>query len=348
MPEVIYKFRGMNNVDNPAEVGAPASQTRGMTIFTEAVKLINIDPSKKGGGPLRVGRSLVLAVAGLDSGWSDPYVYNPTEGYFTNGPLLNRIDANGNISTIRYDMIPGLKVIFVQVNYVTVYSNGIQWGVIENGVDTAPFYPPATVLNQLGVYIPSYKERMVPGKFLEYFNGRLYALVDNYQGRACALICSDPLMVPGHIESMDTRNNIVATFDGEGTMLARIEAESGSGLFVGTTLETFWLSMQDAVAYEGVSAYASVAPYGVVPGTVQPIKAERTALKSTSNLQMWSSTRGVCVGGTGGMFINMTQDTVSYPPGQVGTAIVREQDGEVHYICSMKQPGTTYNAWQKA
>ena len=334
----IFDIDTMNNVDDPYTVG----QSFVNGTYRQALRMVNLDPGSV--KRLRAGTLNILAGTSYDSGWSDPYVYSPTEGYFTNGALLNRIDSSGNITVIRYDMITGLKVRFCQVNDVTVYSNGIQWGVIENGVDTAPFYPAAVISGQSG-QIPSYKERMVAGKFIEYFNGRLYALVDNYQGKACALICSDPMTVPGHIESMDTGNNIVATFDGEGTMLGRIEGD-GSGLFVGTTLETFWLSMQDAVAYEGVRSYASVAPYGVVPGTVCPIKAERTALKSTANMQMWASTRGVCVGGPGGMFVNMTQDTVSYPPGVEGTAIVREQGGEVHYICSMQQPGVAYNAYQ--
>jgi hypothetical protein len=328
----------MNNVDDPYEVGQHFMNGA----YDQAVYMANIDPGTV--KRLRVGQQTVLAASGLDSGWSDPYEYNLTDAYFTNGPLLNHIDQYGTITVVKYNLIPGLKVRFVQCNDVVVYSNGIQFGVIENLQDTPPFYPSPTVQNQLGSYIPSYKERMVAGKLMEFYNGRLYALVDNYLGKPCALVCSDSLDTPGWLESMDTRQNIVAEFDGEGTMLARVD----DGLFVGTTLETFFLLGKDAVVDGGFEVQRSVAPYGVVIGTQYPVKGERTILKKPGNFQQWTSARGVCIGGNAGFFINETQDTVSFPPGQIGTAIVREQDGEVHYICSMQQPGVPYNKYQRS
>lgn len=44
-----FKFKGMNNVDDPADVGAPERdpRTRAVT-FTEAVDLVNVDPDDDG------------------------------------------------------------------------------------------------------------------------------------------------------------------------------------------------------------------------------------------------------------------------------------------------------------
>ena len=329
----VFSPDGMNNVDNPYEVGQ--SQVQG--VYNQALYMQNIDPGTV--KRRRLGRQPALALAGLSSGWSNPY--DPFEGYFLNGTILNRLDSAGNIIPVRYTMISGLPVNFCQVNDLVVYSNGIQFGVIENGVDTVPFYPPLMIQNQLGSSIPSYKTRMVAGKIMEFFNGRLYALVDNYQGKPCALVCSDSLDTPGWIESMDVRQNVVAEFDGEGAMLARVD----DGLFVGTTIETFFLGLKDSVVDGGLEVQRSVAPYAVIPGTAQPIKGEITGLKVGGNLRIWASARGICVGGSGGSFINLTENTVSYPPGQTGAALVREQNGEVHFVCSMQQPGVPYNAY---
>ena len=327
----IFDPDGMNNVDDPYVVGRSFANGS----CNQALYMANVDPAPV--KRTRLGRQQVLAVSGLTSGWSNPY--NPIEGYFVNGPLLNHIDQAGSITVVRYSMILGLPVSFCQVNDVTVYSNGQQFGIIENLQDTAPFYPSPVIANQLGSYIPSYKERMVAGQFMEFYNGRLYALVNNYQGKPCALVCSDTLDTPGWIESMDVRQNVVAEFDGEATMLARVD----NGLFVGTTIETFFLHMADAVLDGGMQAQRSVAPYGVVPGTQQPILAEDTGIKAQGNMQIWASARGVCLGGSGGTFINLTENTYSYPPGALGAAIVREQQGLTHYVCAMQQPGVPYN-----
>ena len=327
----IFDPDGMNNVDDPYVVG----QSFANGSYNQALYMANVDPAPV--KRTRLGRQQVLAVAGLTSGWSNPY--NPIEGYFVNGPLLDHIDQAGTVTIIRYSMIPGLPVAFCQVNDVTVYSNGQQFGVIENLQDTPPFYPSPVIANQQGSYIPSYKERMVAGLFMEFYNGRLYTLINNYQGKPCALVCSDSLDCPGGVESMDTRQNIVAEFDGEATMLCRVD----NGLFVGTTIETFFLDMADAVLDGGMQAQRSVAPYGVVPGTQQPILAEDTGIKAQGNMQIWASARGVCLGGSGGTFINLTENAYSYPPGALGAAIVREQQGLTHYVCAMQQPGVPYN-----
>ena len=331
----IFDPAGMNNVDNPYVVGKSHDDRH---VYNQALYMANIDPAPV--KTTRLGCNLVLPVAGIHSGWNNSY--NPIEGYFVNGTLLNHLDAAGNITIVKYDLIPNLPLAFCQVNDVTVYSNGIQFGIIEDLQDTPPFYPSATIQNQLGETIPSYKVRMEAGLFMEFYNGRLYTLINNYKGKPCALVCSDSLGAPGWLESMDTRQNIVAEFDGEAAMLARVD----DGLFVGTDIETFFLSGVDAVVGEGFTV-RSVAPYGVVAGTQRPIKGELTGFNIQGNAQIWTSERYVCIGGNGGAFIPCAKDTFSYPPGKIGTALVREQNGLTHYLCAMQQPGVPYNAYEQ-
>jgi hypothetical protein len=335
MPEVTYTFRGMDNVDDPANI--PSDPNSRVPLFHEVALLRNVDMDNQGGVSLRSGRELSVNAAGLHSGWSDPY-QKSNVAFFVNGSLLNRIEPDGSITTIKYDMIPGIQVHYCQVNDVTAFSNGQQFSIIEDGVVTPNFYPTAP-----------YKERMVAGKFLTLLNGRLYCLVDNYQAKPCALVCSDTLDVPGWLESMDIRQNIVIELDGDGTMVMPIEADNGGGLFVSSTLETFFLTMKDAVVDGGLQTQVSVAPYAAIPGTALPIKAELLGIKGLQgNCVIWASTRGVCIGGAGGFFMNLSEGKVSYPAGSKGTAFLREKRGLVHYVFAIQGAGDAYNAYETA
>lgn len=331
MRNATYTFLGANNVDDPADVGAPLDSRE--LVFTEVVKLVNVDPDNRGGAALRPGREQASVATGLHSGWSDPHT--PDIGYFVNGTFLNRVDAAGALTIVKYDLIPGRHVTFCQINDALVYSNGLQFGVIENGADTPPFTPTAP-----------FKVRMVAGSAMEFYNGRLYTLVDNYDGTpGCALICSDSLDTPGGIESMDTRQNIVGVFRGAGKMVCRVESKDGGGLFVSAGDETFWLAGRDAVLEGGFAAQESVAPYAAIPGTARAIKGELLKGNLSGNACIWASTRGVCVGAAGGVFLNVSEKKVSYPDGQVGTAVVREENGLVHYVFVLQGAGTAYNTF---
>lgn len=349
MPEVTYTFRGMNNVDDPSNVGAPDPKRRDL-LYTEVLDLTNVDMSNRDSLSLRAGRVAVANGSGYFSGWSNPY--NPTEAYFVRNGSLWRMTAlvapvsNSDVipvvtpqfSLIRMGLLD-LPMHFVQVNDVVRYSNGVQCGVIENGVDTPSFVPSL-----------QFKTSMVAGKFEEFYNGRLYALVDGYDGTpGCALICSDSLDTPGGIESMDTRFNIVAIYDGAAKGICRVD----EGLFVSAGDETFYHDGDDAVT--GITPAAktdgfrqkSVAPYAMIPGTIRPIRAELLGFEGLHGwCCIWASTRGVCVGGNGGAFFNVIQDKVSYPSGAIGTAVVRESLGIIHYLVVLQAPSTeAYNAY---
>lgn len=56
--QVIFRFKGMNNVDDPTDVGAPERDTltqRPTTQYTEAVDLVNVDVDNDGGIARRDG-----------------------------------------------------------------------------------------------------------------------------------------------------------------------------------------------------------------------------------------------------------------------------------------------------
>ena len=349
MAEITYTFRGMNNVLDPSNVGVPDPKRRDL-YFTEVLDLVNVDPSNSDSLSLRPGRIAIHAGAGCHSGWSNPL--DPFEAYFVQTGNLWRITAdtppmvNSDVppiitpilSLVRRGLLD-LPMHFVQVNDVVRYSNGVQCGVIEGGVDTPPFQP-----------TDQFKAPMVAGKFEEFYNGRLYALVDNYGGTpGCALICSDALDTPGGVESMDTRYNVVAVYDGPANGICRVD----EGLYVSAGAETFYHDGDDAVAgltptYKGEGfRQKSVAPYAMIPGTVRHIESELVGVDGVSGWAcIWASTRGICLGANGGHFTNLTLGKISYPPAVLGAAMVREQFGIAHFVVALQAPaGQAYNSF---
>jgi hypothetical protein len=222
--------------------------------------------------------------------------------------------------------LPDLPMAFIQVNDVVRYGNGVEHGIIENGIDTAPFVP---TLN--------FKTSMVPGNFLEFYNGRLYALQDN------VLYCSDSLDVPGGIESMDTRHNVVAVFDGPGSMLRRTD----TGLFVSAGGGTFFFRGDDPAGDRGGFEQISVAPYPAVRGTDQPIKAELLGIEGWRGwAALWYSAQGICAGSAEGVFQNLTQHSAALPAGIRGTSAIRQDGGLVHYVAAVQPLGSVFNQFR--
>lgn len=324
MPTVtFFKTYGMNNVDDPKDVGAPVPKIKQL-IYTEGVLFENVDPNNNGGCSLRKGRETVYNGA-PHSGWG-----NGNEAYFVENGQLKRFFPDNTATVIREAVAADRRMVYCQVNDIVVYSNGAQWGILEKGVDVPPFVPT----------LP-FKERMVAGEFIEYYNGRLYALknLEELPGQS-ALYCSDSLDVPGGIESMDERFNIVAVFDGTGSLLLAVD----DGLFVAAGNETFFFLGADPVV--GGFDQRSKALYGAIPHASVSFKAELLGIDGvTGTAGMWASERNICIGGNGGFFLEL--DKIAIQPGTEGAGILREQNGVAHClftVCNVTDE--KYNAFQ--
>lgn len=322
MPNITYKLRTMNNVDDPADVGAPVPKIRAL-IFTEAVLLENYDADSDGGLTMRAG-SVRASNVGTSSGWSNPYL--PREEFVVQGTELKRRWPDGSLSVLRSGLTAGLRMAFVQVNDVVAYSNGVESGVIEHGVCVDPFVP-----------TEPFKLPMVAGHFLEFYNGRLYAL-RNMGGQA-VLYCSGSMTTPGGIESMDQDACRAWIFNGTGTMLQRVD----TGLFVSAGGETFYLHGDDPFAGEGF-VMKSIAAHGAVPYTGCPIPADELGIEGLTGWAcLWVSSRHVCVGGNGGFFA--MQEKLALQPGRSGAAMVRRQGGQVHYVAVTRDVAAEENVY---
>jgi hypothetical protein len=237
-------------------------------------------------------------------------------------------------TTVRSGLTQDLPMVYAQVNDVVAYSNGVQFGLVENGVDLLRF----AVTDPL-------KSPMVAGHHLDWFNGRLYNLVTGYDGiPGCALLASDSLNTAGGIESLDRLYTVVKQFQGTARVVGHVDA----GLCVSDSRETWFLSGADAFDDNGFLDTV-IAPYPVLAGMVRPIKGELLGLDGVrGNCLLLVTTQGVGLVLADGQFINLTQETISYPSGSTGTMMVREERGLVHLLFAILTDDQAYNAYGTA
>ena len=123
------------------------------------------------------------------------------------------------------------------------------------------------------------------------------------------------------------------------TMVAPVE----DGVFVSAD-QTYFLS--GASPSEWV--LKTVASYPALPGTQSYARAEAGTVGEGEGLAMrtvfWSSNRGHCMGGNGGLFNNLTDVRYSYPGAQRGAGIVREVNGTNQYLSVLEGTGVAVNA----
>jgi hypothetical protein len=60
---------------------------------------------------------------------------------------------------------------------------------------------------------------------------------------------------------------------------------------------------------------------------------------------VWTSSRGICSGGSNGNFINHSIGILSIPEAVKGTAIVKDQGGFRNYITTLYGETTPYNSY---
>lgn len=134
-------------------------------------------------------------------------------------------------------------------------------------------------------------------------------------------------------------------FPGPVTMFAAVN----DGIYVSTPEATWFL--------EGTEPRKLVSKkkfdYGAIPGTA--VKTTVGTLKLAEEGQegapggtavMWTTPHGVCVGAEGGVALNMTERTVSFPGGQRGSAVIRQVRGYTQYLAALEGTGVAANAYE--
>jgi hypothetical protein len=85
---------------------------------------------------------------------------------------------------------------------------------------------------------------------------------------------------------------------------------------------------------------SEVASIGAIRGTSvrvdgSHVKTEQGPMQGP--VVLWTSPKGICVGASQGIFINLTESKVALDAAQVGAGLFREQDGMRQYLSLLKK-----------
>jgi len=295
---VEYTFATTNNVLDPINLDIGKGEC-------QLIENIDITP---GTVARRAGYTQVHTDS-IHSGWSSP---TRNIAFYVKAGVLTQYDGSVERAI---KTIGSTRCCFVEINDVVAFTNGLEYGLIQDGT----YYAPVVPNEPFKVAVPS-------GNCLCFYNGRIYVAKGNL------LYCTDPFTA----EYCDERFNVVGSYDSNISIVAKVD----DGLLVGTDTEIFFL--QGADPYEGGFSNISKADYGAVAGTDIEIK-DGILAKGTGTCVMFSSKRGICLVTSGGSFSNITQDYFTYPYGSIGTAILRYSEGFPYYLANTTTDYEAFN-----
>lgn len=198
---------------------------------------------------------------------------------------------------------------FEDVNGTVVFSNGVDFGFVESGSVVWPDVPKVGTLP----VVPT-----PAGQLLAFYNGSLLVAAGDQVAATLAY----------NLEAVHATKG----FTPLGSFITMLKAVD----------DGVWVSSSDAVYFMSGPGYDEV----VVRKILNEPAIFRTAQQSDAGLMggdhqwigkvVWfATTRGIYVGGNSGQLILISEDTVSIGAGSNGAGVIRNQQGQVHYLASI-------------
>ncbi len=287
-------FHGIDNKHDPETLGVIDRENPVLKWLTEA---IDVDIDDAGGIDQREGYA--LAISGTQhSGWSR----GSSAAYFVEGAVLKQLDPALSVVAL-LSLSTNDRMRFVDAGVAVVFTNGTDIGTIINGSASL-----------LGAQTTEFKATMPAGQCIAFLNGCLYVAAGDKIYRSDAY----------DLEAMDERWSLTP-LPGYISMLAAVD----DGLWVSYGDETRFF--KDGIIPE--SLVMEGPPGSAVYGTdVLTSGAFFEGLQASGDAVVWRASQGICIGGKGGVWENLSEDTYSPKLGVSGAAIVRHSKGQVHYI----------------
>jgi hypothetical protein len=294
--EIIFdNFKGINNVADATNLDVQE--------LTEAP---NIDIDNEGRARRRNGHTRKYNPSGkTHSMWSNDRIC-----LFVEGTDLKRLYADYSTTVIRSN-ISNLPMEFVDVNENVYYSNASVNGWVDTfGSDNR--YDTPTV---------NYKAKPQPAQHIEYYNGRIYHAKDE------TIWFTDPY----NYGVIDMRMNAIKMKD-EVTMMKAVD--DGIYVSIGDINDrSSIIFLSGSTPDEFVSK--EVANYGAIEGTAVKPKSAFVGDGASGKTVLWTSRKGICLGGNGGVFKNLTATRYEVPANRYGAGMFRIKDGLPQYIASL-------------
>jgi hypothetical protein len=288
----INRFSGINNQIDPVRMEWGGGSM-------PLVAAVNCDIDDSGMISLREGYTL-SASGNIHSLWSDGSVC-----LFKSGGSLKALGPDlKTITTILTGLDPHARVSYKSINNDIYLTDNSIIGYVRDGA-----------FNFLTDPANTFKAAMPAGHLIEYFNARLYVARDNL------IFFSDPATY----QYYDKRYGFI-WLPGRVTLFCSVE----DGIYVSDGSATYFMS---GASPHDFSITNRVADYPALEGSAVKLTAEVLAMDGmTGKVAVWSSPKGICLGGSGGKFINLTQAKYHLFKSPYNTALARTLPGKHQYF----------------
>jgi len=299
-PVTIYRgTTGLTNRIDPARLKVDAD-----TGVTPVAAAYNVDVDDSGRISRRKGFEQVYA------GDTHSVFCNGWDCLFVQGSVLYKLNPDYSTEALRSDLTAGARMAFLQVNDEVYYCNGHENGVIRNGADAA-----WTALDYVGPTTTKVFSSPPVGDDLELYNARVY-IVDGtgvwYTERfaySWVNLARNYLPFASRVQMFKAVTN---------------------GIYASNEDETFFLAGEDPDAGLQIRR---IADYPAIKGTAVKLSAGMVGPEGLSgDVVIWTSSRGICLGGPDGMFKNLTERRLVLPSANFGAGLYK--DGK--YIATLQ------------
>jgi hypothetical protein len=212
------------------------------------------------------------------------------------GSNLVIVNPGATTAVIRTDLMAGLTMDYTEVNGQAWYSNGRDFGFVENRASGV-----LPTITKIG------GSRMPAGDIIEYYEGLLYTVsggrvrYSEYMDFGRTVLRKNKLNFPGLVTLFRAVND---------------------GIYCAFGNETIFLSGRRPSEF----IVKPVADYGAVPRTAE--KFDASLVSTSTPLQgpalYWMSDAGPCIGYSGGMMINQALTKYEAPEGNAGASVIHK------------------------
>ena len=304
-PFIEFKsFTGLNNVDDHYSL-AP----------TEFSAAMNVDIDNKGLLSRRRGyyRTLVGTYRNLDPNGSGLVVKDDTR-------LAKLTLSNGSFSVaeLKTGLTAGAQMVYCNTGDRTFCTNGFDIGyVFDSTWHDLSAVDAGEPKEEVQSYLRASRMTMPSGHLIEHYNGRIYVYNDTM------LYFSDSL---AYHRCHKTHGGIMRPK--RGTMLSAVN----DGLWLSDD-GIFFMSGGDVTD----SSLKKVAPYSAIEGTAIKVPGEKLGIEGIrGECIVFTTHEGICVGGPGGFFKNITHNKYRLPSAITkGSSLYMNPDGSSRIITSL-------------
>lgn len=303
--EFVVNYKVCSGIDkNQDTVRLMRPRTTEVPVYT-LKDCINADVDATGALLRRLGRAQLKSGTGYHSikGWDDICLVAKDN-------TLLRYDEDFTSTTTLFSGLQNLWVTYARTGYDIYFSDLSTIGIIRNGTYMAlPSVTYGVTRPTLQRWLAQTRINTPPGQILEIFAHRLWSA----SGRV--LHYSDPF---AYHRVSKHRGHI--PFEG---MITMVKAVS-DGMFISADSKLYFLAGQEISNQKVIN----LANYGAVFGAVCDIEPSLFA-KETKPAIMFLTEKGICTGGDGGQFENLT--IAKYPDitAKQGAALFRSYVAEV-------------------